>query len=284
MELEKYLQIAILAILAVLLWRDNRIEKRREAQKDRDLAFSFHHLKERLEEDIHAAVCSIKAEVDLTYNSLSSSLLTIAETQYSEILKEIRAIGNILVDQASVINILSSLPAHIDDQIAGFNSQLSTINAQLTSLQTPIRLWGEAQANNIIKEGEANRTLRKRLQEKNEYITQLNCQLDALCSQLKSAQDDISAVKTAASSYLAQLVSEVDYITTWIGAKGMPLAALTKALNIEFKGQIPSREYHKAKDQKNLQDTLAVDAASSSMPLDPSPPEPLDHSQEAINA
>lgn len=275
MTLEKYLQIAILAILALLLWRDNRIEKRREAEKDRNLASSFNSLKDCLAEGLRSAVSSIRSEVILSYDSLSSSLITIAETQYPEIVKEIKAIGNILVDQASVIHILSSLPAQ-------FDSQFADLNSQLTSLQTPIRLWGEAQANNVIKEGEANRTLRKKIQEKREYITQLNSQLDALCSQLKSSREETAQVKAAAQSYLAQLVAEVDHITAWIESKGMPLAPLTKALNIEFKGQIPSREYHKATDQEDLQNALPVEAASSSLSTQPTPT--LEPSREAINA
>lgn len=272
MKLEYYLQLVTLIILVILIWQDNRREKRRETAKDRNLASSFNNLKDCLADGLQSTLATLKTEMGVNYQSLSSSLITLVGQPYSKILREIEAAGNILVDQASVINLLSSFPSQIDAQFRDINSQLSNLNSQILGMKTPWHLLCEAQTANYVKDGEANRTLRKRLQEKNEFIADMH-------SKLKAAREETAQVKAAAQSYLAQLVSEVDYITAWIESKGMPLAPLTKALDIEFKGQIPSREYHKAKNQKDLQNTI--------IPEDPKPsaiPAGTEARQHAINA
>lgn len=246
MTLEQYIQIAILVILAFLLWRDNRIEKRREAAKDRNLASSFNNLKDCLDAGIKAALSSLKAQIELTYSE-----------RYA-------AITSMLID---LRNGISALPSEefIEKSISSILStsslaSLPSILTELQSLQTPIKLWGEAQANNIIKEGEANRTLRKKLQDKREILSQMNANLSNLSSQLKATRTELNQVKSEAANFMAALVSELDFTRSWLDAKGMPLSALDKQLNLEFKSSVPSREYHKALDQKELQKSLAQDA------------------------
>jgi len=236
MTLEKYLQIAILVVLAFLLWRDNRIEKRREAEKDRNLASSFNKLRDCLAEGLKSAVENIKNQIVCSADASEDRI--------------IRALNDLKRDASSISSTLS-------------NSSISSIPSILTELQaiqTPIKLWGEAQANNIIKSGEANRTLRKKLQDKRECIAKLTDEMFLLNSELKSAQEETAQVKAAAQTYMQQLAAEINTIRTWMDSNGMPLSSLDKALSLEFKNCVPSWEYQKALDQKELQKSVAQDA------------------------
>lgn len=295
MTLEKYLQIAILVILAVLLWRDNRLEKRREAQKDRNLASSFDNLKDCLDSALKSALSAIKAQIELTYSEryafISSALIELnnsigalpsiqslqaaQDSLQTKLLATLQALDNSLdsrltamiqTQDAQIQNLASSIPS------------LSSIKSILAPLETPIKLWGEAQTKHVINEGEANRTLRKKLQDKREYIANINSQLNTLSSKLQSTRSELSEVKSEAASFMAALVAEVDFMRSWLDSKGMPLSALDKSLYIEFKAQVPSREYHKVQNEKNLQKTLAMDDNPNIMPLDP----PISHSSEEV--
>lgn len=245
MTLEQYIQIAILVVLAFLLWRDNRIEKRREAEKDRNLASSFNNLRDCLAEGLKSAVDEIKHQtayaltncVDRTNNTLGAIRQAVAS------LPSTQSISSILSTSS-----ISSIPS---------------ILTELKSLQTPLKQLGEAQANNVIKEGEANRTLRKKLQDQREYITKINTQLTSLISQVDSAQEETSQVKAAARQAIEQFNVEITAIRTWMDSKGMPLASLDKALGLEFKNCVPSWEYQKTLAQKELQEAVAQDAVPS---------------------
>jgi len=266
MTLEQYIQIAILVVLAFLLWRDNRIEKRREAEKDRNLASSFNNLRDSLEEGLKSAVeeiknpiaYSLKTYVDRTNNTLDALRQAVAS------LPSTQSISSILTElhklQADMELNYDSLSSTL---ITVAERQFPSILTELQAIQTPIKLWGEAQANNIIKEGEANRTLRKKLQDKRECISRLTDEMFSLNSELKSAQEETAQVKAAAQTYMQQLAAEINTIRTWMDSKGMPLSSLDKALSLEFKNCVPSWEYHKALDQKELQKSVAQDAVPS---------------------
>jgi chromosome segregation ATPase len=277
MKLESYLQIAILAILALLLWRDNRLEKRREAQKDRNLASSFNNLKDCLDSAFKSALSAIKAQIELTYSEryawLSSALI--------ELNNSIGALPSTQTIQAAQDSLQTKLLATLQALDNSLNSQLSTLNSQLQSIQTPIKLWGEAQTKHVINEGEANRTLRKKLQDQREYIANINSQLNTLSTKLNATRSELSEVKFEAASFMAALVAEVDFMRSWLDAKGMPLSALDKSLDMEFKAQVPSREYHKVQNEKNLRKHLDIDSSCEA----PSPDlyTPLPHSCESRN-
>jgi prefoldin subunit 5 len=285
MTLDKYLQIAILVILAALLWRDNRLEKRREAEKDRNLASSFNNLKDCLDNGLRSALFAINSNISSNLSDLHKILTFLpSESSISSLLKanldgvQTKLLATLQAQDAQIQNLASSIPT------------IESIKSILAPLETPIKLWGEAKTKHVINEGEANRTLRKKLQDKREYITEINSQLSTLNSQLKSTRSELSEVKSEAASFMAALVAEVDFMRSWLDSKGMPLSALDKALDMEFKAQIPSREYHKVKSQNDLQKSLTMEAVPGIMPLQSTPPldiptsRPLDPSQEVANA
>jgi len=225
------------------------------------------NLANNLQAELSSLFKSTQKEVILAYDSLSSSLITIAEKQLPEAL------------------------------------------SQLEALQTPLAKLSEAQTANAIKDGEANRTLRRKLADRSEAITGLNIECTRLSAELKHVQSELSGVKSEASSFIAALVSEVDYIKAWIESKGMPLSQLDKALKQEFKANIPSREYHNLRDAQTLRKNLDLDSVSvesflpspsaslppnsqaertTHRPVEPSLPSPSaslpPNSQEAANA
>lgn len=289
MTLEQYIQIAILIVLAVLLWRDNRLEKRREAEKARDLASSFNNLKDCLADGLQTAVETIKKNTDSSvgrYGNLIDSDLqgidkvvcTIPSTLSTLSTSSTKSTQSIL---SFLDNLQTKLLANLQTTEVGLNSQLSTLHSQLLSIQTPIRLWGEAQTKHVINEGEANRTLRKKLQDKREILAQMNSQISDLSSQLKSTRTELDLAKSEAAGFIAALVEELNFVRSWLDAKGMPLSALDKALNLEFKDHVPSREYHKVLAEKQFHASVGANCGSPSQSPESSPSQPL---PEASNA
>jgi hypothetical protein len=161
-----------------------------------------------------------RKEVTFAYDSLSSSLINIAEKQYPKLL------------------------------------------ARLFALEAPIAKLTDAQIANTVKEGEARRTLYNRIQERDMALANLQRYVDDLQKQCKAAKEAEQIMKETARTYLADLNSEINFMLSWMGEKGMPTIALEKALKAEFKGEIPSHIYQRVKSEKLLSETIN-DAANA---------------------
>lgn len=159
-------------------------------------------LPDRLE-DLHK-------DVNLAYDSLSSSLITIAEKQFQE------------------------------------------LTSRLTALEAPILNLTETLSTNAVKDGEARRTLHKRIQERDTAISNMQTAMENLSRQNKDYEETLSVMKQTASSFLAELNNELSFIRSWMESKGMPVSALDKALAAEFKGEVPSQIYARAQNEKLL--------------------------------
>ncbi|MDD2230281.1 MAG: hypothetical protein PHY48_12820 [Candidatus Cloacimonetes bacterium] len=153
-------------------------------------------------------------EVEFSYDSLSSSLITIAEKQLPDII------------------------------------------VKLSTLESPLAELIKAQAANTVKDGEARRTLYKRIKDRDSAIVNMQKAIEELGRQKKDYEETIASMKHTASSYLADLVQEITFIRSWMQVKGMPVTALDKAIAQEFKGESPSEIYHRIQNEKKLSATL----------------------------
>jgi len=142
-------------------------------------------------------------------------------------------------------------------------SEISQINSRLTALETPIKIWGEAQTQNEIQKGEANRTLRRRIQEKDAVLlstrqtlkTQEN-QISELQAAIKSLGDQLENTRNDARKALDLAMQEVAETKAWMDQRGVPYTPLEKHLSAVFKGAVPSLVYNRLKDEQAMQESL----------------------------
>ncbi|MFA5666561.1 MAG: hypothetical protein WC944_06195 [Candidatus Cloacimonadaceae bacterium] len=219
------IQIFVMALLFFAIFRESKRDRLNQMQQIDDIRKFFDLQAEYIARQAKQLSSVIKAQIELTY----------AE-RHDELMQEIKAIGSILNE---------------------FNSQLSTLNSQLTSIEAPVKLWGEAQVKNEIKKGEANRTLRHKLQQNREYIKSMEQSLQMCSNRLSALSTELEQAKSAARDIVAETMKEISLIRSWMEERGVPIAPLEKLLKKEFKGNIPSQVYTRTKNEQALQETLS---------------------------
>lgn len=212
------IQIFVMAILFFAIFRESKRDRLRDMQQIDDIRKFFDLQAEYIARQAKHLSSVIKAQIELTY----------AE-RHDEVMQEIKAIGHIL----------------------------NEFNSQLTSIETPVKLWGEAQVKNEIKKGEANRTLRHKLQQNREYIKSMEQSLQLCSNRLSALNTELEQAKSAARDIVAESMKEISLIRTWMEERGVPIAPLDKLLTKEFKGNIPSQVYSRTKNEQALQETLS---------------------------
>ena len=219
------IQIFVMALLFFAIFRESKRDRLNQMQQIDDIRKFFDLQAEYIARQAKALQSAIKAQIELTYSD-----------RHDELMQEIKAIGTCLSD---------------------FNSQLSTLNSQLASIETPVKLWGEAQVKNEIKKGEANRTLRHKLQQNREYIKSMEQSLQVGSNRLSALSTELEQAKAAARDIVAETMKEISLIRSWMEERGVPIAPLEKLLTKEFKGNIPSQVYSRTKDEQALQEKIS---------------------------
>ena len=226
---------AILVLLNGLiycLYREAKQTRLRDMQQIDDIRKFFDLQAEYIDRQAKQLSSVIKAQVELTY----------AE-RHDELMQEIKAIGTCLSD--------------FNSQLSTLNSQLSTLNSQLASIEAPIKLWGEAQVKYEIKKGEANRTLRHKLQKNREYIKSMEQSLQVGSNRISALSTELEQAKAAARDIVAETMKEISLIRSWMDKRGIPHATLDKLLTKEFRGNVPSQVYTRTKNEQALQESLS---------------------------
>jgi predicted nucleic acid-binding Zn-ribbon protein len=219
------IQIFVMALLFFAIFRESKRDRLNQMQQIDDIRKFFALQAEYIDRQAKQLSSVIKAQIELTYTD-----------RHDEVMQEIKAIGTCLSD---------------------FNSQLSTLNSQLASIEAPIKLWGEAQVKNEIKKGEANRTLRHKLQQNREYIKSMEQSLQVGSNRLSALSTELEQAKAAARDIVAETMKEISLIRSWMEERGVPIAPLDKHLSKEFKGNIPSQVYTRTKNEQALQESLS---------------------------
>lgn len=234
-------QIVALVLLAFTL--------RRAIKRDR---ISELELRDFIRTEVKNAAKVVISEIN-THSSVASDTLTSLERMLKQAIvqeSETKRHVNFAYDALSTTLITIA------------EKQLPETLARLTALEAPIARLTDAQVANVVKEGEARRTLYNRIQERDKALANLQRYVDDLQKQYKAAKETEQIMKDTARTYLADLNREISFILSWMAEKGMPVAALDKALVAEFKGEIPSHVYSRVQSEKTLSDTLN-DAANA---------------------
>jgi len=235
----------VIGILCFAIFRQSKQTRLRYMQQTNSIRRFFDTQAEYIARQTKQLSSVIKAQVELTY----------AE-KYDEIMRELKAIGSILNEFNSQLSTLNSQLSTLDSQLSTLDSQLSTLNSRLVSIEAPVKLWGAAQISNVIKEGESNRTLRRKLQDNREYITSLEQNLQQTSNRLNELKTELEQAKAAARDIVSASMKEISLIRSWMDERGVPCAPLDKHLSEEFKGNIPSQIYSRTKHEQALRDSL----------------------------
>ena len=219
------IQIFVMALLFFAIFRESKRDRLNQMQQIDDIRKFFDLQAEYIARQAKALQSAIKAQIELTYSD-----------RHDELMQEIKAIGSIMDE---------------------FNSQLSTLNSQLASIEAPIKLWGEAQVKNEIKKGEANRTLRHKLQQNREYIKSMEQSLQVGSNRISALSTELEQAKAAARDIVAETMKEISLIRSWMDERGVPIAPLDKLLTKEFRGNIPSQVYSRTKNEQALQEKIS---------------------------
>ncbi|HOH98823.1 MAG TPA: hypothetical protein PL188_11030 [Candidatus Cloacimonadota bacterium] len=237
------IQILVMAILFFAIFRESKRDRLRDMQQIDDIRKFFDLQAEYIARQAKQLSSVIKAQIELTY----------AE-RHDEVMQEIKAIGGILNEFNSQ---LSTLNSQLDEVSQLITHNTSLITARVASLETPVKLWGEAQVKNEIKKGEANRTLRHKLQQNREYIKSMEQSLQMCSNRLSALSTELEQAKSAARDIVAESMKEISLIRSWMEERGVPIAPLDKLLTKEFKGNIPSQVYTRTKNEQALQESLS---------------------------
>lgn len=195
------------------------------------------------------------------------SHLDVLAQSNQEIALQIRSNLNIVLDDTEAWT--NSLSKHIVTLSGAFgslkedvglvpsvlNSQLSTLNKRLLSIESVVKIWGKAQTANEIKEGESNRTLRRRLQEKESVLAATRQTLKSQSDEIKKQKLTVVQTQAAARDALAETMAEIAESRRFLSDRGLPVALLDKHLNGVFKGSVPSLVYARIKNEEDLRQT-----------------------------
>lgn len=151
---------------------------------------------------------------------------------------------------------LEELASHTKDQLSTLNSELVTHNSKLSTLSSPLAALAEAQTQNIIKEGESNRNLRRRLQQKEETLVAARKAIKDQESRISKLNSQLLAHRDTTHQALEKLLEEISLIHGWVEDKGMPSQSLDKYLSLQFKGTLPSTLAQRAINAEQFQATL----------------------------
>ncbi|HOD59848.1 MAG TPA: hypothetical protein PKH17_03785 [Candidatus Syntrophosphaera sp.] len=132
--------------------------------------------------------------------------------------------------------------------------ELADLNAKLENITKPVQKMAELQEKQVIKCGESNRNLYRKMKMSQEKLADMEKSLTEANNLLQSKEKELIVIKGSASDCLALFVDEIDFIKSWMEEKGIPLELLRKELSKYFKNNIPSEEYHQHQDEKVLKE------------------------------
>ena len=245
------IQILVMAILFFAIFRESKRDRLRDMQQIDDIRKFFDLQAEYIDRQAKQLNSAIDKQADRL-----SEIIT-EQAKYTCSLIKVKLEDDITPILDSIEGDIYTSHNDINSQLSTLNSQLSTLNSQLASIEAPIKLWGEAQVKNEIKKGEANRTLRHKLQENREYIKSMEQSLQLSSNRLSALSTELEQAKSAARDIVAETMKEISLIRSWMEERGVPIAPLEKLLTKEFKGNIPSQVYTRTKNEQALQETLS---------------------------
>lgn len=241
---------ALLLVLAIwlILNKQERCFRRYEKKiMDLFLAYSqdLQKVNRELADKMQAHYCGLKNALG-TPEVLAEHLNRSLEKQFNNIIMKL---------QMNNVNNASRF-ANIIKRADTVECQIDQLNTVVANIQEPVQRMVEIQTKQVIKYGESNRNLYLKLQKKGEELSVLQKTLQEMTKVLQIKEEELKRIKGSVSECLAIFVDEIDFMRKWMEDKGIPVALLEKDLNQYFKNIVPSVEYHKNQNDKELRKAI----------------------------
>lgn len=190
-------------------------------------------------------------------------------SQQSKVSQELAAASKTMISQ--ILDQISISPSMMS--IGCIQSTVERTHFELSSIKPLIQDLINARTQNTIKEGEANRTLRRRIQEKDAVLASTRQTIKAQELRINDISSQLAETRSAAKAALEHAISEINAIRSWMEERGIPTAPLDKHLAIIFKAGVPSAVYQRISNQDALKEAIGgtlthLHAAATGIPLD----------------
>ena len=257
------IQIFALILMAIVLFRETKRDRINELRKASDLRDLFSSQQKFIALQIENALSSIRAQIELTYTERYDELTKtigyvteLVEVYTTEDNSSDERHQELLSKFDSLAASHTSIEAQLLDYSQNSLKDLRFIKSMLEQIQEPIVIWGEAMQKNEIKKGEANRTLRLHLQNKEKALVAARQSLAQDKIRIDALSDEIVQLKSASRDMLLETMKEISEIRAWMESRGIPSAHLDTHLQQAFKSQVPSCIYSTLQNEKLLQEAV----------------------------
>jgi hypothetical protein len=142
-------------------------------------------------------------------------------------------------------------------RLENIQSSTDSTHSELIALKPLIQDLIETKKQNLIKDGEANRTLRRRIQEKDAVLASTRQSLKAQEAKISELNSNLTEALNNARLGFDLLAEELSVIRDWMDDRGVPSAPLKKHLSLYFKGRVPSEAYKRVQSENALKDQIA---------------------------
>ncbi len=188
------------------------------------------------------------------FNGLNESILVVQDNLIKELKLNSKASLNSI--QNDMAFFFSKQENNQKEFQRSLNDSIASIHKHLNEISEPLKELAEAEAQTIIKKGQANRTLYHRIEILNKTIANLQSTLDLTIKELNAKKMELDELKSLSQSYINSLYHEIDFIRNWMDKNGLPLNSLDKELNLHFHQNVPSHELNKIINQKSLKESI----------------------------
>lgn len=230
------IQILAIALLSYALYRETKRDRLNELRKREELQDLFKTQQSFISQELGKTYT--KDEFTRLQTSVSNS-----NAMASQILGQIPSIQSI-VEATSC-------------RLENIQSSTDSTHSELIALKPLIQDLIETKKQNLIKEGEANRTLRRRIQEKDAVLASTRQSLKAQEAKISELNSKLTETLNNARIGFDFLAEELSVIRDWMDDRGVPSAPLKKHLSLYFKGRVPSEAYKRVQSENALKDQLS---------------------------
>ena len=279
------IQLFAILLLAIVLYRETKRDRLAELRRREELQDLFREQEKTFHTKLGSVTSSIKAQIELTYTERFDSILKRLEyfgelievyvTQDAISMDEFTRLHKCVSDNNTMLSQIRVLIPSIKsiESIESIQSTTDSTHSELIALKPLIQDLIKARTQNTIKEGEANRTLRRRIQEKDAVLASTRQTIKAQELRINEISSQITETRDAAKAALEHAISEINAIRSWMEERGIPTAPLDKHLAIIFKAGVPSAVYQRISNQDALKEAIGgalthLHAAATGRPLD----------------
>lgn len=196
------IQIFAILLLGFVLLRVNKQDRLAELRKREELQDLFREQEKTFHTKLGSVTSSIKVQAELTYAEQHARLvesMKILSGMVGQNTSELAQYKQMVQASRKCVSDNNVMLSQIRTIITDVNHATNIIHQELQIISKPLTNLIETKKQNLIKDGEANRTLRRRLQESAITLNSVKANLrnkEALVSELKDQIQKLSALET----------------------------------------------------------------------------------------